>query len=192
MAGAWTVLVHQQDRKKAMSSTQPARFGIRSETSRPDWPYFLKVRVLARSGVSPLVNWLTGRPKLSGSGLPCCLSSSGLGRRDRWAGAADHEQEDYRFRLRLEVRRLARSGIGGSPLTPTPLPRGRGSKGRRGSAATTGPGRRSRRRLAAGTGGAVAGRENGGCGGMFMAPGYPGGDGDATAPTPKSRIVNID
>ena len=70
MAGAWTVLVHQQARKKAMSSTQPARFGVRSETSRPDWPCFLKVRVLASSGVSPLVNWLTGRPKLSGNGLP--------------------------------------------------------------------------------------------------------------------------
>src|SRR2546423_1745278 len=66
MAGAWTMLVHQQERKKAISSTQVARCGIRSETSRPDWPCFWKVRVLASSGVSPLVNWLPGFPKPPG------------------------------------------------------------------------------------------------------------------------------
>src|SRR5947209_17234812 len=79
MAGAWTVLVHQQDRKKQISSTQVARCGIRSETSRPDLPYFLNVRVLARSGVSPLVNWLTGMPKPLGSGLPFHFPRAGLG-----------------------------------------------------------------------------------------------------------------
>ena len=79
MAGAWTMLVHQQERTKAMSSTHVARCGIRSETSSPDRPCFLNLRVLARSGVSPLVNWLTGMPKLLGNGWPWRFCSSGLG-----------------------------------------------------------------------------------------------------------------
>ena len=73
------MLVHQQERRKQMSSTQVARCGIRSETSRPDWPCLAKVRLLASSGVAPLVNWLTGRPKLSGSGCPWYLPRAGLG-----------------------------------------------------------------------------------------------------------------
>src|SRR5207244_8787208 len=73
------MLVHQQERIKAISSTQVARCGIRSETSRPDWPCFLDLRVLAKSGVSPLVNWLTGRPKLLGKGWPWYFCKSGLG-----------------------------------------------------------------------------------------------------------------
>src|SRR5438034_8001659 len=79
MAGAWTMLVHQQERRKAMSSTHVARCGIRSETSMPERPCFLNLRVLARSGVSPLVNWLTGLPKLSGSGWPWRFCNSGFG-----------------------------------------------------------------------------------------------------------------
>src|SRR5262249_15838323 len=79
MAGAWMVLVHQQERIKAMSSTQVARGGIKSDTSRPDLPCFWNLRVLANSGLSPLVNWLTGLPKLSGSGWPWRFFSSGLG-----------------------------------------------------------------------------------------------------------------
>ena len=87
IAGAWIVLVHQQERRKAMSSTQVARCGSRSDTSRPDWPWRANVRVLASSGVSPLVNWLTGRPKLSGNGWPCRRASSGLGsNRSTWLG----------------------------------------------------------------------------------------------------------
>src|SRR5262245_59026010 len=45
----------------------------------PDLPCFLNVRELANSGVSPLVNWLTARPWLSGRGLPCHFFSAGLG-----------------------------------------------------------------------------------------------------------------
>src|SRR5215831_14073433 len=87
MAGAWTMLVDQQERRKQMSSTRVARCGSRSETSRPDWPCLENLRVLARSGVSPLVNWLTGLPKLSGSGLPCHLARSGFGsNRSTWLG----------------------------------------------------------------------------------------------------------
>src|SRR5439155_17194354 len=73
------MLVHQQERRNAMSSTQVAKCGIKSEISRLDWPCFLNFRVLAKSGVSPLVNWLTGMPKLFGSGLPCHLLNSGFG-----------------------------------------------------------------------------------------------------------------
>src|SRR4051794_32028496 len=72
-------LLHQQERSKAISSAQVARLGNRSDISRPDWPCFLKVRVLARRGVSPLVNWLTGLPKLAGNGLPWFRVTSGLG-----------------------------------------------------------------------------------------------------------------
>src|SRR6516162_6375465 len=79
MAGAWTVLVHQQERIKAMSSTQSAKWGSRSETANPDCPCFLNFRVLAKRGVSPLVNWLTGFPKLSGKGWPWHFCKVDLG-----------------------------------------------------------------------------------------------------------------
>ena len=90
-----------------MSSTHVARCGIRSETSRPDLPCFLNVRVLASSGVSPLVNWLTGLPKLGGSGLPVMLGQLRLGveQVDR-ARPADHEHEDDGVGRRLVVRLL--------------------------------------------------------------------------------------
>src|SRR5206468_4076061 len=55
------------------------RCGSRSDISSPDLPHFLNVRVLASRGVSPLVNWLTGLPKLSGNGLPCHFARAGLG-----------------------------------------------------------------------------------------------------------------
>src|SRR4051794_32965595 len=79
MAGAWTVELHQHERRKQTSSTQEAKCGMRSETSRPDLPCFLNVRELASSGVSPLVNWLMARPWLSGRGLPCHFFRAGLG-----------------------------------------------------------------------------------------------------------------
>src|SRR5436309_1028976 len=67
IAGAWTVLVHQHDRKKQMSSARRARFGKRSEISMPLAPCFVHLRVLGRSVSEPLVNWLLGRPVDSGS-----------------------------------------------------------------------------------------------------------------------------
>src|SRR5262245_41841524 len=73
------VLVHQHERSMQMLSVWSAKRGIKSESSSPDLPCLENFLVLAKSGVSPLVNWLTGLPKLSGSGLPCHLISSGFG-----------------------------------------------------------------------------------------------------------------
>ena len=65
--------------------------------------------------MSPLVNWLTDLPRLSGSGLPCHFSSSGFGsNRSIWLRPADHEQEDDALRLRLEVRLLRGERVGRS------------------------------------------------------------------------------
>src|SRR6516164_5307302 len=112
MAGACTVLVHQQARRNAMSSTQVARFGNRSDTSNPDLPCFLNVRVLAKSGVSPLVNWLIGLPKLSGRGLPCCFVNSGLGsKRSTWLGPPTMNMKMTDFAFASKCGGLAERGL---------------------------------------------------------------------------------
>ena len=79
MAGAWIVLLHQHDLRKAMSSTQVLRWGIRSDTHWPLFPCRLNVRVLGRTVSVPWVNWLTGLSIESGRGLPAHLARSGLG-----------------------------------------------------------------------------------------------------------------
>ena len=64
----------------ARSSTRCDVCGNRSETSMPDWPYFLKVRFEPRITVSRnLPFWKSSLPKLSGGCWPCSLASSGLG-----------------------------------------------------------------------------------------------------------------
>src|SRR5262249_6671984 len=111
MAGAWIVLVHQQERRKQTSATHVARFGMRSETSKPHWPCFLNFRVLAISGVSPLVNWLTKVPSLLGSGLPCCLVTSGLGsKRSSGLGPPTMNMKMTRFALATKCGSLAAKG----------------------------------------------------------------------------------
>ncbi len=115
MAGAWTVLVHQHERRKQRSSAQVARCGIRSDMSRPDLPCFLNFRVLANSGVSPLVNWLTGMPKLGGSGLPCHFARAGLGsNRSTGLGPPTMNMKMTDFARAAKCGFFATSGLTGS------------------------------------------------------------------------------
>src|SRR5207253_2640075 len=118
------MLVHQQERRNAMSSTQLARCGIKSETWHPDSPCLLNFRVLAKSGVSPLVNWLIGMPKLLGSGLPCHLANSGFGsKRSTWLGPPTMNMKMIDLALASKCGLLAPSGLAATlPLSGAPPP----------------------------------------------------------------------
>ena len=71
----------------------------------PLWPCLLKTRLLGSRASFPLVNWLIGRPTLSGNGWPRCFSSSGFGsKRSSLARPADHEHEDDALGPRWEMR----------------------------------------------------------------------------------------
>src|SRR6516162_5511813 len=106
------MLVHQHERRKQMSSALAARRGIRSDNSSPDLPCLANLRVLANSGVSPLVNWLTGLPKLSGSGLPCHFDNSGLGsNRSTWLGPPTMNMKMMDFALASWWGFFAASGL---------------------------------------------------------------------------------
>ena len=76
-AGPWAGLIAYIDRMNAMSSTCCAMFGKRSETSIPDWPYFLNVQgdgirppglpITVRTGPTPFIV------------SPCHFTRSGFG-----------------------------------------------------------------------------------------------------------------
>src|SRR5262245_9058671 len=112
IAGAWTVEVHQHDRRKQMSSAQVARFGRRSDSSIPLRPCFANSRVLGMMTASPCVSWLFGRPVDSGSGLPAHFASAGLGsNRSIWLGPPTMNRKMTRLAFGSKCDFLGASGF---------------------------------------------------------------------------------
>src|SRR5688500_8597567 len=96
-----------QLRTTAMSSTHVAISGYQSLTQPPDSPCCLNVRLHASKSVyavRPIA--VTGRTKLSGSGLPAILLSAGLGsNKSMWLGppSRKHQMTDFAFGAKWEL-----------------------------------------------------------------------------------------
>src|SRR5438034_11361987 len=79
-----------QERITAMSSMHSATCGIRSDTSMPLLPYFLKVRLVPSSLASAPTDWYLASPKLAGRVWQLSLLCSGLGSKvSMWLGTPD-------------------------------------------------------------------------------------------------------
>src|SRR5438105_11019608 len=96
----------------ARSSTRWETNGKRSETSIPDWPYFLNVRFDPRTTVSrSFPFWKSSLPKLSGGCWPLSLASSGLGSNvSTWLGPPCMNREITLFAVAGSGGVLAASG----------------------------------------------------------------------------------
>ena len=121
-----------------MSSTIRAVCGSSSDSSMPDLP---RLRELERRAEQlALSACRSGLRACPGSGLPCCLVSSGLGsNRSIWLGPPCWNRQMTAFALRRVVRRLrrqrvARGADAGAPRrragAPAPASRGRRRSGR--------------------------------------------------------------
>jgi hypothetical protein len=113
-----------------MSSTQVARFGKRSETSIPDWPYFLNFHALPISGVPGLMNWLLISPNDGGSCCPVSLSSVGFGSNvSIWLGPPTIYRKITALAFGSKCGRLGASGL--KSLRSFPASRAFASRARR-------------------------------------------------------------
>ena len=78
-AAEWTTISAWHDLMTARSSARCARYGKRSETSSPLFPYRWNVRFVPSSRASGLMNWYLASPKEAGRFSPCSLLRSGFG-----------------------------------------------------------------------------------------------------------------